>query len=73
MTAEIIRLNDHRDPEPESEGNGAREVLIEIVTHMADCQSCGALTLEERADVILGSLWIEGFKLVPLEDEDYSE
>jgi hypothetical protein len=47
-------------------GNGAREVLIEFLSiPVFEPQGMGQI-----ADRLLAYLWIEGYKIVPLTDED---
>lgn len=60
--AEIVNLNDRRPP-----GNGAREALI------ATLKVHGRMLLlsdENATDIILSSLWLHGFKVVPFDRSD---
>lgn len=59
QTDNVVQLSDYRHT-----GNGARETLIEILFQNFDGDNL------EFADWILGHLWCEGFKVVPLDDED---
>ena len=55
--ANVVKLNP---------GNGAREALIRIMPDMPKVEVPDPL----RADMILASLWCEGFKIVPLDPKD---
>jgi hypothetical protein len=60
-------------PVPEQfKGNGAREALERVLDteceiHPPDPEKDYALTLPDR---LLALLWVEGYKIVPLEDGD---
>jgi hypothetical protein len=54
---EVIKLNP---------GNGAREAMIATLENIPD----GCWKPYEHVDLILAHLWVEGFKVVPLEPGD---
>lgn len=64
MSADIISLDEHRQP-PEP-GNGAREALIEIGENCPFHVECDVVI--HWADDLLVHLWMRGFKIVPVDD-----
>lgn len=64
MADNIIELDDYRH-----EGNGAREVLID---HMADfaTNECELAEIGDFIDALLARLWMCGYKVVRVEEED---
>lgn len=60
----VIKLDDYRD-----KGNGAREVLIEHMSHYAQTEQDLA-EIGDFVDALLARLWVEGYKVVLIEDSD---
>jgi hypothetical protein len=61
MSAQIIPLIANQS------GNGAREALIEMVKQLPQRSDLHEAALQ--ADWLLCSLWLKGFKIVPLQEE----
>lgn len=63
----VVNIADYRSL---PKGNGAREALINILDTELLAHACYPDPALSTADAILALLWIEGFKIVPLERED---
>lgn len=69
MTAEIVDIST-RLPPPNL-GNGAREAMVSYWTNFAAQNNIGTAGWPGMmADNLLGFLWNDGFKVVPLETRD---
>ena len=67
MSANIIDLDNYRN-----HGNGAREVLIDHMSHFAQSEQDLA-EIGDFIDTLLARLWMCGYKIVPIEDDDASD
>lgn len=62
MTALIIAFP---VSEPDDPGDGAREALLEALGKLG----WRANTFEELVDLILADLWLEGYRIAPIDDD----
>lgn len=65
MTDNVVILDHYRHAYP---GNGALQVLIQIISEYSDAVEYGQIC--DIADIIIGQLWVSGFKIVPLDEKD---
>ena len=63
MSTNVIQLDDYR-----SRGNGAREALIDIL--MSVPVDAYDLDCDQFVDQLLMRLWTNGFKIVPLDENE---
>ena len=70
MTGKVVDLAARRPPP--NPGNGAREALLAVAEFaLVEPTRPSETLLGRTADALLAYLWVEGFKVVPLEDKDW--
>lgn len=71
MSAEVISLDDRREP-PDEPGNGAREAVLSVLHHIDFDFAMNDLRFSkpdlEAQDEFLARLWEAGFKVVPVNE-----